>query len=138
MRISSIWNASILLCILSFQNVAQISSFQYPTFSVVNDSFRVTRKKSHNVFLSSKRSVPVVPNNGAIFAKTRERYDNEIEEKQTEVPRVVLVTGFESFNRDLYNLAASELPEKIHIDVFADMDIRCNGGANVRKSLIMC
>ena len=102
MRISSIWNASILLCILSFQNIAQISSFQYPTFSVVNDSFRVTRKKSHNVFLSSKRSVPVVPNNGAIFATTRERYDNEIEEKQTEVPRVVLVTGFESFNRDLY------------------------------------
>ena len=102
MRISSIWNASILLCILSFQNIAQISSFQYPTFSVVNDSFRVTRKKSHSVFLSSKRSVPVVPNNGAIFATTRERYDNEIEEKQTEVPRVVLVTGFESFNRDLY------------------------------------
>ena len=130
MRISSILNAPILLCILSLHNVAQISSFQYPKFSVVNDPFRVARKKSHNVFLSSKRSVPVP--NGAIFATTSERYNNEIEEKQTEVPRVVLVTGFESFNRDLYNLAASEIPEKMHIDVFADMDIRCNGGENVR------
>ena len=38
------------------------------------------------------------------------------------VPHIVLVAGFESFNRDLYIQAASELP--IHLTVFADSDIR--------------
>ena len=37
-------------------------------------------------------------------------------------PHIVLVAGFESFNRDLYIQAASDLP--IHLAVFADSDIR--------------
>jgi magnesium chelatase subunit H len=37
-------------------------------------------------------------------------------------PHIVLVAGFESFNRDLYIQAASELP--VHLTVFADTDIR--------------
>lgn len=38
------------------------------------------------------------------------------------LPNIVLVAGFESFNRDLYIQAASELP--INLSVFADSDIR--------------
>ena len=124
-------NAPILFCILSFRHVGQIVSFQYPKLSP-KYPFKVVTKKFHNVLLSSKNSVPPVPN-GAMFATTSNGYNYEIDEKQLEIPRIVLVTGFESFNRDLYNLAASELPEKIQIDVFADMDIRCDGGANVRS-----
>lgn len=37
-------------------------------------------------------------------------------------PHIVLVAGFESFNRDLYMQAAADLP--IHLTVFADTDIR--------------
>jgi len=37
-------------------------------------------------------------------------------------PHIVLVAGFESFNRDLYTQAVSGLP--LHLTVFADSDIR--------------
>jgi magnesium chelatase subunit H len=37
-------------------------------------------------------------------------------------PKVVLVAGFESFNRDLYYASATDLP--IDLEVFADKDIR--------------
>jgi len=48
------------------------------------------------------------------------------------VPNIVLVAGFESFNRGLYSLAASKLPDKANLVVFADSDIRA-GGSTVRK-----
>jgi len=38
--------------------------------------------------------------------------------------KVVLVAGFESFNRDLYNMAASELGDAVDLTVFADSDLR--------------
>ena len=43
-----------------------------------------------------------------------------------EKPRIVLVAGFESFNRDLYEKAAKELD--VDLTVFADKDIRLEGG----------
>lgn len=43
---------------------------------------------------------------------------------------IVLVCGFESFNRELYNLAASKVPD-VNLRVFADSDIRA-GGSSVR------
>jgi magnesium chelatase subunit H len=48
----------------------------------------------------------------------RQELNNDGERK----PHIVLVAGFESFNRDLYIQAASELP--IQLTVFADSDIR--------------
>ena len=48
----------------------------------------------------------------------QEKLSDEGERK----PHIVLVAGFESFNRDLYIQAASDLP--IHLTVFADSDIR--------------
>ena len=46
-------------------------------------------------------------------------------------PNVVLVAGFESFNRDLYQQAAARLPEgiRINLQVFADSDIRRPGAS---------
>jgi magnesium chelatase subunit H len=40
----------------------------------------------------------------------------------TELPNIVLVAGFESFNRELYQQAAKDLP--LYLQVFADSDIR--------------
>ena len=69
-----------------------------------------------------------------------------IEEEKTSIPqeqdrkgqdnknsnniRIVLVAGFESFNRELYDNAAEELGGNIHLDVFADTDIRTGSGIN--------
>ena len=49
----------------------------------------------------------------------------------TTIPNVVLVAGFESFNRDLYQQAAARLPEgiRINLQVFADSDIRRPGAS---------
>lgn len=41
---------------------------------------------------------------------------------------IVLVCGFESFNRELYNLAASKVPD-VNLRVFADSDIRAGGSS---------
>ena len=47
------------------------------------------------------------------------------------VPNVVLVAGFESFNRGLYQQAAARLPEgiRMNLQVFADSDIRLPGAS---------
>lgn len=49
------------------------------------------------------------------------------------IPNVVLVAGFESFNRDLYYRAASRLPHssEMHLTVFADSDIRSGPAGGV-------
>lgn len=43
---------------------------------------------------------------------------------QTRKQKVVLVAGFESFNRDQYQQAAEALSDEIELQVFADSDIR--------------
>lgn len=49
--------------------------------------------------------------------------ENAIKNKsKNDYPNVVLVTGFESFNRDLYYQSAENLP--VNLQVFADSDIR--------------
>lgn len=50
------------------------------------------------------------------------------EKKKT--TKIVLVAGFESFNRDLYYQAAKDLPDDIELTVFADSDIRSTNNVN--------
>lgn len=51
-------------------------------------------------------------------------------------PTVVLVTGFESFNRNLYQRAADRLPEAlaINLEVFADSEIRTGPAGGIADS----
>jgi hypothetical protein len=51
--------------------------------------------------------------------------------KDSTTTTIVLVCGFESFNRELYNLAASKVPN-VNLIVFADTDIRAGGSAVCR------
>jgi magnesium chelatase subunit H len=50
---------------------------------------------------------------------------------QKKIPHVVLVAGFESFNKDLYLMAASKLSSPIHLSVFADREIRSGAAVGV-------
>ena len=53
---------------------------------------------------------------------------NNADREDEAVVNVVLVTGFESFNRDLYRKAGQLLPPQlgnVNVQVFADSDIRC-------------
>jgi len=47
------------------------------------------------------------------------------------IPHVVLVAGFESFNKELYLKAASQLSSPIHLSVFADREIRTGAAIGV-------
>ncbi|KAL3920968.1 MAG: hypothetical protein SGILL_002998 [Bacillariaceae sp.] len=58
---------------------------------------------------------------------------NKESKKNNEYPNIVLVAGFESFNRQLYLDAANELPDeaKVNLHVFSDAEIRlANGDVN--------
>lgn len=63
--------------------------------------------------------------------KTNTRRDGDDKNSASTIPNVVLVAGFESFNRGLYQQAAARLPEgiRINLQVFADSDIRRPGAS---------
>ena len=56
-----------------------------------------------------------------LFSTTEQEVQVE-QNLSNSLPNIVLVAGFESFNRDLYVKAAKDLP--INLQVFADSDIR--------------
>ena len=55
-------------------------------------------------------------------------HDNDNDDGNKDTVNIVLTTGFESFNRDLYQKAGQLLPpqlsSRIHLQVFCDSDIR--------------
>lgn len=55
----------------------------------------------------------------------------DLDPKSGDRPRVVLVAGFESFNRKLYDQAAKDL--NVDLQVFADSDIRVGTSVNVEN-----
>lgn len=60
-----------------------------------------------------------------LLSLTNNKLNNNMNNKQnSKIIQIVLVAGFESFNRELYEKAANELKDSIHIQVFSDSEIR--------------
>jgi len=88
-----------------------------------NHRFRNTIEYLPSSIISSSLCAVSAPTALPIVEQTKL---DDIPNKDTTTTNIVLVCGFESFNRDLYNAAASKVPN-INLKVFADKDIRQGG-----------
>ena len=76
---------------------------------------------------SSTESIITTTSNVTDSGTKEEEEDGETQPPPPSGPRIVLVAGFESFNRELYRSAAKEAG--VNLSVFADSDIRVSTSA---------
>lgn len=109
-----------------FNSIDGIGSIRFSKHvTITNHRFRNTIGYLPSISSSLRAvSAPTAP------PVLEQRNLDDIPNKDITTTNIVLVCGFESFNRDLYSAAASKVPN-INLKVFADKDIRL-GGSVVR------
>jgi len=121
--------ALLIVCNFALSGVVSAAFTVHPP--VAMRSRFVPRELTNHGTTPSKLFVSTIDNDSKT-TKPQLSPEKTLAYRENNLPNVVLLAGFESFNRDLYQQAAARLPEgtQMNLQVFCDSDIRGSSGTN--------